>query len=465
MGQTVSVSKGRVALKHDSREHQPGNADKSMAKENIYIKTCDNLHDEFNQLFQDSVDRYNSKQKRADRKVKDYFKEIDDSDRKEQVCYEYTFQIGNKFTNPTTVDQNGMPYWKPVFSKGEDGQMHRVGYEKAEGKRFWGNDAAASKEILKEYAEEFEQENPQFHVVSSVIHMDEQTPHLHIAFIPVATGYKQKLDTRCSLTKALEQMGYTNDEKSMLAVTKWKHKQEQILEKKMLQRGIERTYGDGRKTRYDIQTFKGITEQAEYEAMLKLDATQQKCENLVAAAKEENSSLTVENEQLKEKNTWYREDNERVENECRDLSQQRRELRADVKALEGQISDLKAEYEELAKQPPKRRYIDVERIVEVPKEVIIEKVVEVPKEVEVIKEVEINYKTMFQKCFNAFQKLVDWIVSKFHCMNDFYGELGQDMDFLQTWKTAYPRSRARVEPLHPDGDESSINIGIGSRGR
>ena len=467
MGQTVSVSKGRVALKHDSRKHHPGNADKSMERENIYIKTCDNLHDEFNQLFQDSVDRYNAKQKRADRKVKDYFKEIDDSDRKEQVCYEYTFQIGNKFTNPTTVDQNGMPYWKPVFETGEDGQMHRVGYEKAEGKRFWGNDAIASKEILKEYAEEFEKENPQFHVVSSVIHMDEQTPHLHISFIPVATGYKQKLDTRCSLTKALEQMGYTNDEKSMLAVTKWKHKQESILENKMKVRNIERTYGDGRKTRYDIQTFKGITEQAEYEAMQKLDATKQRCENMVAAAKQENSSLTVENERLKEMNDWYLGENERVENECSDLLRQRKELRADVKALEGQISDLKGQiskYEELAKQPPKRRYIDVERIVEVPKEVEVVK--EIIKEVEVPRyvEKELNYKTMFQKCFNAFQRLVEWIDSKFHCMNDFYGELGQDMDFLQTWKTAYPRSRARVEPLHPDGEEGYGTAGIGTRG-
>ena len=72
---------------------------------------------------------------------------------------------------------------------------------------------------------------------------------------------------------------------------------------------------------------------------------------------------------------------------------------------------------------------------------------------------------MFQKCFNAFQKLVDWIDSKFHCMNDFYGELGQDMDFLQTWKTAYPRSRARVEPLHPDGEEEGYGTaGIGTRG-
>lgn len=458
MGQTVSVSKGRVALKHDSREHQPGNADKSMAKENVYIKTCDNLHDEFNQLFQESVDKYNAKQKRADRKVKDYFKEIDDSDRKEQTCYEYTFQIGNKFTNPTTVDQNGMPYWKPIFEKGEDGQMHRVGYEKAEGKRFWGNDALKSKEILKEYAEEFEKENPQFHVVSSVIHMDEQTPHLHIAFIPVATGYKQKLDTRCSLTKALEQMGYTNDEKSMLAVTKWKHKQERILENKMKVRNIERTYGDGRKTRYDIQTFKGITEQAEYEAMLKLDATKQKCENMVSAAKVENLSLNRENEslkkdkeRLKEKNEWYRDENLKAEEENISLFNRKKAMEGEIKVLEGQISDLQSKYDKMLAEPPKPRYIDVERIVEVPKEVVVEK--------------ELNYKTMFQKCFNAFQKLVDWIDSKFHCMNDFYGELGEDMDFLQTWKTAYPRSRARVEPLHPDGEESSINLGIGSRGR
>ena len=50
-------------------------------------------------------------------------------------------------------------------------------------------------------------------------------------------------------------------------------------------------------------------------------------------------------------------------------------------------------------------------------------------------------------------------------MNDFYGELGQDMDFLQTWKTAYPRSRAKVEPLHPDGEESSQNITLSRGGR
>ena len=37
--------------------------------------------------------------------------------------------------------------------------------------------------------------------------MDEATPHLHLDYIPVAHGYKTKMHTRNSLTKALQEMG------------------------------------------------------------------------------------------------------------------------------------------------------------------------------------------------------------------------------------------------------------------
>lgn len=477
MEQTISVSQGRVALQHDSREHHPNNADRQISGQNIYIKTCNNLREEFNGIFRKSVEKYNSKQKRADRHIKDYYDEIKNSKRKEQVCYEYTFQIGNKFSNPTTVDQSGKPYWNPIFREGKDGKMHRVGFERTTGNRYWGNAAKISKEILEEYAREFEQENPQFKVVSSVIHMDEQTPHLHIAFIPVATGYKQKMDTRCSLTKSLEQMGYNNSDRNYLAITQWKHRQEEIIEEKMRKRNITRAYGDGRKTRYDIQTFKGITEQAEYEASRKINAAQQKCEELVSEAKEKNNLLHQINEKLKKENAGMvtegleiianaREAADKKKKEI--ISQAEREAKekanieakniiknAEYKSVEI-IEKSEKEADTKAESIINNAQAEADRIINSAEPIItykeVEKIVEVPKEVEVKVEKEVNYKNMAIACLNAFSRLIEWIEARYNCIDNIYSELGENMDFLRTWKTLYPRSRARVEPLHPDGE-------------
>ena len=70
---------------------------------------------------------------------------------------------------------------------------------------------------------------------------------------------------------------------------------------------------------------------------------------------------------------------------------------------------------------------------------------------------------MFQKCFKAFQKLVEWVERKFHCINELYADLGQDNDFLQTWKTAYPKSKAKTETLRPDGEDGYDSAGFGTR--
>ena len=319
MGETISVASGRVALAHDERSHMPNNADKMMSKYNTYIKTCDNLHEEFNRVFEEEVSRYNSTQKRSDRKIKDYYEEITKSDRKEKPCYEYVFQIGNKFSNPTTIDEQGRGYWYPTFELDQKGRPHRTGYTHRGGKRTWGTLAKKSEEILKEFAQEFEEKFPQFKVVSSVIHMDEQTPHLHIAFIPIAHGYKQKMKTRCSLTKALTQMGFNNSDAKNLAVTQWKHKCEELIEEKMLARGIDRAYGDGRTDRYDIQTYKGITEEVEHQAEKKLC----KVASQVCDQKKELEEVKQELDDVKSQ----------VENESSNLAQKRAEVKKESETL------------------------------------------------------------------------------------------------------------------------------------
>lgn len=75
--------------------------------------------------------------------------------KQEKLFHEVIFQIGNK------DDMN---------AKSEDGLL--------------------AKRILTEFMDEFQARNPNLYVFSAHLHMDEETPHLHIDFVPYITGSK-----------------------------------------------------------------------------------------------------------------------------------------------------------------------------------------------------------------------------------------------------------------------------------
>lgn len=87
--------------------------------------------------------------------------------------------------------------------------------------------AENAKNVLIEYVKGWQDRNPNLRVFNATIHMDETTPHLHLDYIPVATGYKQGLKVRNSLSKALECQGLgkgvgRNDNASI----RWQNKSE-----------------------------------------------------------------------------------------------------------------------------------------------------------------------------------------------------------------------------------------------
>lgn len=65
-----------------------------------------------------------------------------------------------------------------------------------------------AKDILDEFARKFQERNPNLRVFSSHLHMDEETPHVHIDFILFTSDSKRGLDTRVSLKGALATMGF-----------------------------------------------------------------------------------------------------------------------------------------------------------------------------------------------------------------------------------------------------------------
>ena len=177
MGKTISLVKGKGSISHNNRDFIAENVDRDRTAWNVeYIKQP--IREAYDQLFGKAIAEYNAKQKRKDRQVTDYLNDIKNSGNGEKQFYEIVVQIGKK-------DDTGVLDAEGNLSV----------------------DAKVASEILDEYARNFQERNPNLYLFNAVLHMDEATPHLHLDYIPVAHGYKSKLHTRNSLTKALQEMG------------------------------------------------------------------------------------------------------------------------------------------------------------------------------------------------------------------------------------------------------------------
>ncbi|PEM65482.1 mobilization protein, partial [Bacillus pseudomycoides] len=156
------------SLSHNNRENIHGNPgiDPSRLEENIYFVQKD-IRSVYKDVFQEAVDKYNEKQKRNDRKIKDYYDKIH-KDEKTHEQRELVVAIG----------------------EGKDDPKYRE----------------AKKEALKQYAEAFQERNPNLVVYNMVLHDDEANPHLHINYVPNFES-SRGLTRRVGMDRALQQQG------------------------------------------------------------------------------------------------------------------------------------------------------------------------------------------------------------------------------------------------------------------
>lgn len=223
MGYTISCSQGHIAEAHDKRDYYPDNADKNLQADNKTLISTEDDKTAFREFFQDSVDDYNAKQKRNDRKKTDYYDEIANGDGKEHPFYEYVVQIGNHETNGT-LDRSA--------------------------------EAMKCREALDKAMEKLPEKYPDFKFVFIGSHGDEPngTYHYHVRFIPVGTGYKNGMETRCSLNKSLENMGFKSKGKPY-PIDLWKQDVEHLVEEEMLQQGLTRDYKNEHRRRQDVSDY------------------------------------------------------------------------------------------------------------------------------------------------------------------------------------------------------------------
>ena len=202
MKRTISAMRGKGSLTHNRRDFIAENVDSSRTPLNVEYRNED-IRAVYHELFDDALARYNEKQTRKDRVIDDYYEKIR-TGKQEKPFEELIIQIGNK------DDMN---------ASSENGQLAR--------------------QMLDEYMQSFQQRNPTLRVFSAHLHMDEATPHLHIDFIPFTTGSKRGLETRVSLKKALEALGFTGGTKSHTELNQWIEAEKQALASIMARHDIE----------------------------------------------------------------------------------------------------------------------------------------------------------------------------------------------------------------------------------
>ena len=163
----------------------------------------ENIKTVYHELFDEALERFNAKQIRADRVIKDYYEKIR-SGKQEKPFHEVILQIGNI---------------KDMNAQSDEGRLAET--------------------VLDEYMQRFQERNPYLRVFSAHLHMDEATPHLHIDFVPFTTESKRGLDTRVSLKQALAAQGFKGGTRGDTEWNQWVYSEKQQLAAVMERHGIE----------------------------------------------------------------------------------------------------------------------------------------------------------------------------------------------------------------------------------
>ena len=161
----TSKSKLATVAKHNLRKYKSSD----YSKDNICIiygtsNLIDDVKTVYHKEFDEALEEYNKKQIRPDRKIEDYFEHV--AGKEQDMAVEIIFQIGDR------------EFWKQF----DDMKSYmKLSYQ-----------------II---LDELRKRLPQFVVANAVVHLDEDSPHMHIVGVPVADGYKKGLSKQVSKRK------------------------------------------------------------------------------------------------------------------------------------------------------------------------------------------------------------------------------------------------------------------------
>ena len=232
MERTISMMVGKGSLNHNNRTFIAKNVDSERSKCNqIYVK--ESIKQVYHALFDEALDAYNVKQTRSDRRIDNYYEKIRIS-KQEKLFHELIVQIGNR-------DDTNCNMLESVYAQS----------------------------ALEEYMMGFQERNPNLRVFNAVMHLDEETPHLHIDYVPFSTGNKRGLETKVSLKGALKAQGFVGTGRFDTEWKRWVESEKQCLAEIMERHQMEWLQKGTHEKHLSVYDFEKKMRKAEVEELEK----------------------------------------------------------------------------------------------------------------------------------------------------------------------------------------------------
>jgi plasmid recombination enzyme len=218
-GLSVSFRIDDGIIEHNNRSFIAKNVVRERIPDNITYKK-QNIRDFYSELFGEALAEYNSRMKRRDRIIPDYYEHIRKG-KQEKTFEEIVVQFGD--INDCAVGS-------------ENGEL--------------------AKQMLDEYMRGFETRNPNLKVFNAVMHLDEATPHLHIDFVPITHTGSRGLSTRVSMSGALREMGFAPENKFLTEWVAWSDSERAVMEKILREYGLYRDDKNVHREHWSVDEYK-----------------------------------------------------------------------------------------------------------------------------------------------------------------------------------------------------------------
>ena len=324
MERTISFMNGKGSIGHNTRSFIADNVDASRTKNNITL-IHEDIKQVYHKLFDKALDEYNAKQKRKDRQIKSYYEKISRS-KQEKLFYEVIVQIGNK-------DDTG------------------VGSSAAE----------VATWVLKDYVKMFQLRNPQLYVIGAYIHLDEETPHLHLNFVPWVSGCKRGLETKTSLKAALATRGFASEGKGNTEWKQWAEAEKDDIALIMRRYGIDWKKKNTHNQHLSVLDYKKQERAKEVAALeeelegaqVVLELKEERIESLEKEIENKRVSIRKEQSEAQKMLDDTKSETQKLQLEGTDLRLKNSELRLEYSENIDKLTDIRKEVEAAQKEADK----------------------------------------------------------------------------------------------------------------
>ncbi len=290
----TSKSKLAGVAKHNLRKYKS----EEYSADNIFlIYGTDNLVQDVKAVYHEEFDEalkvYNENQTRADRKIEDYFEHV--ANKEQDMAVEIIIQIGDR------------AYWQQRYEN-----------------------KCYMKKIYSMMLVELQYLLPEFVVANAVVHMDEDSPHMHVVGVPVATGYKKGLSKQVSKRKVFTKEVLSEvlqDELRAVANTKVRIAfDEQIREK-----------SKGRNHDLSVMEYKVLKEEIRYDELKEQNDEKQQENELL---KREKKQLVQEYDTLSMRVAVKQMDYEEADERVKEANKRADKIEAYIKTQSDTLVDL-----------------------------------------------------------------------------------------------------------------------------